>query len=145
MKIHLEKLPSNAIDHEMIWGGIGLLVLLTARFIPFSLLPKFNCPFHILTGYPCPSCGMTRSFILIGHLKFWEGLKMNPLGALLFIFIATFFGYAFIVIVFHLPRIRIQVAERWEGVFIRIAFIFVIVINWIFLLINCASEKSLIY
>ncbi|MBC8233467.1 DUF2752 domain-containing protein [bacterium] len=145
MKIHLEKFPSNAIDHEMIWGGIGLLVLLIARFVPFSLLPKFNCPFHILTGYPCPSCGMTRSFILMSHLKFWEGLNMNPLGALLFIFIATFVGYSFIVLVLHLPRIRFQVAERWEGVFIRIAFIFVIVINWIFLLINCASEKSLIY
>ncbi|HIE28273.1 TPA: DUF2752 domain-containing protein [Candidatus Poribacteria bacterium] len=135
MKIHLRKLTPNAIDHEMIWGGIGLLVLLTARFFPFSLLPKFSCPFHILTGYPCPSCGMTRSFILMGHLKFLEGLKINPLGASLFIFIATFVGYAFIAIIFRLRRIRLQVTEKREGIFIRIAFILVIIINWIFLII----------
>ncbi|MFQ6039658.1 MAG: DUF2752 domain-containing protein [Candidatus Poribacteria bacterium] len=136
MKVHLRKLTPNAIDHEMIWGGIGLLVLLTARFIPFSLFPKLPCPFHIFTGYPCPLCGMTRSFILMSHLKFWSSVKMNPLGALLFILTAIFVGYAFIVIVFHLPRIRFQVTGKWEGVFIRIAFIFVIVINWIFLLSN---------
>ena len=65
---------------------------------------------------------------------------MNPLGALLFIFIATFVVYAFIVIVFHLPRIRIQVAGKWEGILIRIAFIFAIIINWIFLLINYAEK-----
>jgi hypothetical protein len=140
MKVRLEQLPSHAIDHEMIWGGIGFLVLLAARFLPFSLLPKFVCPFHILTGYPCPSCGMTRSFILMGRLKFWEGLKMNPLGASLFICTAIFVGYAFIVIVLHLPRIRFQVTGRWEGVFIRITFISVIVINWIFLLIDCEAK-----
>lgn len=135
MKVRLEKLPPNAIDHEMIWGGIGLLVLLAARFVPFSLLPKINCPFHILTGYPCPSCGMTRSFILMSHLKFWTSMRMNPLGGLLFIFTAIFVGYAFITIVFRMRRIRLQVTEKWEGIFIRIVFILVIVINWIYLII----------
>jgi hypothetical protein len=60
---------------------------------------------------------------------------MNPLGGLLFIFTAVFVGYAFITIVFRTRRIRFQVTEKWEGIFIRIALIIVIVINWVYLII----------
>ena len=139
MKVRLEKLPPNAIDHEMIWGGIVLLVILIARFAPFSLLPKIKCLFHFFTGYPCPSCGMTRSFILMSRLKFWLSLKMNPLGGLLFICTTIFVVYAFIAIIFHLRRIRIQVTERWENTFIGIAFILVVIMNWIYLIIIRAA------
>ncbi len=42
------------------------------------------CPFYILTGLPCPGCGLTRSFICLGHGHFVESLHWNPLGWLLF-------------------------------------------------------------
>lgn len=42
------------------------------------------CPFYILTGLPCPGCGLTRSFISLGHGRFIESLHWNPLGWLLF-------------------------------------------------------------
>jgi len=60
-------------------------------------------------------------------------MRMNPLGGLLFIFTAIVVGYAFITIVFRMRRIRLQITEKWEGTFIRIVFILVIVINWIYL------------
>jgi uncharacterized membrane protein len=60
----------------------------------------------------------------------WETLR-----GLLFIFTAIFVGYAFITIVFRTRRIRLQVTEKWEDVFLKIAFILVIVINWIYLII----------
>lgn len=40
------------------------------------------CPFRAVTGFPCPSCGNTRSVLqlIAGNLK--EALYINPLGLL---------------------------------------------------------------
>lgn len=135
MKVHLEFLPPNTTNHEMIWGSIGLLAILAVRFVPFSLFPKLPCTFHRLTGYPCPSCGMTRSFIYMSHFKFWAAMTMNPLGGLLFIFTVIFVIYAFITCVFRIRRICIATTKKSEGLFIRIAVIFAIVANWVYLII----------
>ncbi|MBN2403365.1 MAG: DUF2752 domain-containing protein [Spirochaetes bacterium] len=35
------------------------------------------CPFHAVTGKPCPGCGMSRAFLLLGQLKITEALRMN--------------------------------------------------------------------
>lgn len=43
------------------------------------------CPFHAVTGIPCPGCGMTRSFLSIGQLRLGEALHWNPLSILLMI------------------------------------------------------------
>lgn len=48
------------------------------------------CPMTLLTGYPCPACGMTRAGILILKGRFAEAFSMNPfiyaVGILIFIF-----------------------------------------------------------
>jgi hypothetical protein len=47
-------------------------------------LPTFTlCPFHVVTGYPCPGCGMTRAMICVGQLRFWEAMAFNPFSILL--------------------------------------------------------------
>lgn len=44
-------------------------------------LPFYSlCPFKILTGFNCPFCGMTRSFIYISHFDFKAAWAMNPAG-----------------------------------------------------------------
>jgi hypothetical protein len=53
--------------------------ILAARFIPFDRLP-IVCAFLLLTGYPCPSCGMTRSVMALARLDFHRAMEMNPLG-----------------------------------------------------------------
>ncbi len=37
-----------------------------------------------MTGLPCPGCGLTRSFVSLGHGHFWEALHWHPLGPALF-------------------------------------------------------------
>jgi len=44
------------------------------------------CTFKQITGYNCPSCGMTRSFIYMSDLNFSEAFKLNKAGFLLYIF-----------------------------------------------------------
>lgn len=41
------------------------------------------CTFYALTGWPCPSCGMTTSFALLVRGDFVNSLKANAVGTLL--------------------------------------------------------------
>ena len=45
-----------------------------------------TCLFKKLTGYNCPACGMTRSFIYMSDFNFSAAWEMNKAGALLFVF-----------------------------------------------------------
>jgi hypothetical protein len=45
-------------------------------------LGRFACPFHALTGVPCPLCGMTRSVTATVHLHVHDALAHNPAGIL---------------------------------------------------------------
>ena len=41
------------------------------------------CLFKEVTGLPCPSCGTTRSLLLLMHGDFRESFMMNPFGMML--------------------------------------------------------------
>jgi hypothetical protein len=38
------------------------------------------CPFRLITGHPCPTCGTTRSIAAIVDGRFLDSLLLNPLG-----------------------------------------------------------------
>ena len=40
------------------------------------------CLFRQVTGRPCPSCGLTRSWQAIGHGRIGDGLAAHPFGPL---------------------------------------------------------------
>lgn len=46
----------------------------------FGLSNSSICIFKNVTGYPCPSCGTTRSVLAILHGKFAEAFYWNILG-----------------------------------------------------------------
>ena len=48
------------------------------------------CLFNSATGLPCPSCGMTRAFISLGHGNIHSAILFNP--ASIFIYIAAWVG-----------------------------------------------------
>lgn len=76
--------------------GSSLLLIWIVLFLLFHLffsvdkvidcLPVF-CPFKILTGIPCPGCGMTRAFLAFAEGDFLMAFQYNPFSTLLFIII----------------------------------------------------------
>jgi hypothetical protein len=40
-----------------------------------------DCPFHVLTGLPCPSCGATRAGLAFLHGDLVRAFGWNPLAA----------------------------------------------------------------
>ena len=43
------------------------------------------CAFHNVTGWPCPGCGLTRSWVSMAHGHVSASLIWHPLGPLLFL------------------------------------------------------------
>lgn len=57
--------------------------------LPWSgiALPE-TCQFHRLFGLDCPGCGLTRSFIHISHGELMAAWQLNPLGLVLYTYVA---------------------------------------------------------
>lgn len=66
----------------------GKMAILSV-FAYFVLLRKFFitiCPAVLITGLPCPGCGMTRALIRLLHLDFAGAWQMHPFVYLFMIF-----------------------------------------------------------
>ena len=52
------------------------------------------CTFKQLTGYPCPSCGMTSSFALAVRGDLWNSVRANFVGTMLALGCLAFIPWA---------------------------------------------------
>ncbi len=43
------------------------------------------CPFKMLTGFPCPGCGMTKSLVFLYEGDIWRSLCFHLFGPFIFI------------------------------------------------------------
>jgi hypothetical protein len=66
-----------------------LRALASAGLVGAVLLPDrvvhdapMVCLFRRITGRPCPSCGMTRSWQALGHGRLGDSLRFHPFGPL---------------------------------------------------------------
>lgn len=75
-RINIEQLKRDIELFRKQWHGIVLIILLLAIF-----KYKFHglCTLRVLTGFPCPACGMTRAVVLFFHGHIGESLRMHPL------------------------------------------------------------------
>ena len=60
------------------------------------------CAYKVLLGYECLGCGLTRSFVYLGHLELQAAWEMNKMGPFLFAFTLFQFPYR----VYRLSRRR---------------------------------------
>jgi hypothetical protein len=63
-------------------GGVTAVTLLAAMLVPLDWVQDgpLLCPFRLLTGLPCPGCGMTRSVVALAHGDLQSSLFYHPLG-----------------------------------------------------------------
>lgn len=59
-------------------AAVALLAMLIAGRLELPDMPL--CWFHLLTGLPCPGCGLTRSVCAIGRGDFAVAWQCNPFG-----------------------------------------------------------------
>jgi hypothetical protein len=68
----------------MLYRRLAGLAILVAWLIPAGRLDRgpVLCPFRRITGLPCPTCGLTRSWNAALHGQLRESVAFHPLGLL---------------------------------------------------------------
>ena len=114
---------------------VGLSMLLSLGSEPGQvMLPLINCPLpplctmKRLTGLDCPGCGLTRSFIALGHGQWRDSFRFNPAGPIWFALI----GVALVVC---LAYFDVEISARVLGVAL-ISEILIIAISSIFFFVH---------
>ena len=60
------------------------------------------CSWRNLTGMDCLGCGLTRSFVFMGHAQVIESFKLHLLGPVLYVFVVAQVPYRIIQLFRHL-------------------------------------------
>jgi hypothetical protein len=128
------RLPAAGFDHELVWLAVSVATLAGgAAWLALGLAwPR--CPFLALTGFPCLTCGATRTTIALFHGDFPLALSWNPLAFVALCGVALFDLYAAIVLVSRGPRLRIIDWTRTEKNIVRVAIVCALALNWIYLI-----------
>jgi hypothetical protein len=80
--------PRCATNHRTelrLLGAVAVLALAGTALAAFTGLPGLPCLFRLVFHFPCPGCGLTRSFTALWHGDFAHSLRFHPLGSLLFL------------------------------------------------------------
>lgn len=114
----------------VLWGVVAVSIValspLGARLAPS--LPA--CPLKAWTGWPCFTCGATRTALELSHFDVLGALAISPLMTLAWIGliggglvagVAALAGYG-------LPELPAHISWRW-----RIGAIAVVLANWLYL------------
>lgn len=117
---------------HIVWGPIAVLIIIIAGLFR-NLSPKMPvCIFHEITGFPCPTCGGTRSVIALSRLDLVSSLTYNPL-VFLFALGLIIFSLLFLAGEITGRSLKIKLTERGKRI-IRYSAMALIAINWIFLI-----------
>jgi Protein of unknown function (DUF2752) len=135
MQLSRRPIAPGELDHELLWLSVSLGSLAVAALWFALRLPWPICVFHAITGHPCATCGATRSAIAFFHADFLSAWKWNPLAFITYCGLSIFDAYAFGVLALRAPRLRIANLTDREKIFVRVAIVTLLALNWIYLLI----------
>lgn len=69
------------IKQDIRQHGAGVLAVVVMYFVMHALFGAF-CPSVIVTGFPCPGCGMTRAVLYLLKGQFLRSWALNPAAGL---------------------------------------------------------------
>jgi hypothetical protein len=83
-------LPTPYVLTRIIFFMMSLTIILFSYFVAPEQISITGCAFYRLTGYPCLTCGLTRSFHAMAHLELINAFAFHLMGPLLFMGVLLF-------------------------------------------------------
>ncbi len=114
---------------SLLAGGMAL----AAVAWPVAWLPV--CPFHRLTGIPCPTCGATRCVKALLHGDWAMAIQLQPLIVAIVMAAAMWLAYAWGMAVFGWPY-PVAAANRREKWLLGISAAALVLANWAYLVVR---------
>jgi len=134
MRFEWRPLRPGELDAELIWLSVTVASAAIGVTWLALHLPMPQCTFRSLTGFPCVTCGATRSVNALLHGDVLAAWRLNPLVLLGLATVAVFDAYALVVLLARARRLRVAFTARplrRAAVAIGCA---VVLLNWIYLL-----------
>jgi hypothetical protein len=131
----------TSVGGRLAWAGVAvccLAVLLVARWLQpdkrgFGTHEQIGmppCGMVLVTGLPCPTCGMTTAFSLVMHGHPWLAARVQPAGAVLCLGTILLLGLAVYVSVSGRgPRVN---WDRLGPTRVALAFALLLIGGWAF-------------
>jgi hypothetical protein len=116
-------LPALVMSSIMSTNGTLNSVHLFGLSVPI----RMPCLFKYFTGFNCPVCGMTRSFIYMSHFNLMAAFSMNRAGPLFYALCIFEVPYRLILLVRgHVPLQRVftvfEIALFWAFITVDLLF-----------------------
>jgi hypothetical protein len=93
---------------------------------PELLLPE--CTFKRITKLPCPSCGMTHSFVFLIHGDIWNSLRANSVGTGLAVFCLLLIPWALVSVIRSQPTFIVSIELALTKVIV--VFLVAMMLRW---------------
>lgn len=79
-------LDRDEVQRSLLLASLGAATLVASfAYAPWAESGPVLCPFRLLTGLPCPGCGLTRSFCAMAHGHLNQALGFHLFGPALFV------------------------------------------------------------
>lgn len=76
---------------------VPVLVFVALFIAAYNFILGKICPMRMVFGIPCPSCGITRAFLLVLQGEFYEATVMHPLWIVLILLLLAFLAVRYFV------------------------------------------------
>ena len=132
----------RATKLERFFQGVLAVVLAGAVALGFYLVPDpsgtgthcrlglLPCGMLVTTGKPCPTCGVTTSFVLAAHGRFGEALINQPFGLILFLLAVA--GLLLSVTTVAAGRSWYPLVTKWSVPAFIMALVILGLVSWVY-------------
>lgn len=117
---------SLAISAFVILLSVLLPLPTGGKLVVFGIESPPLCVFQAKFGIDCPGCGLTRSFVSMGHVEFAKAWAFNRVGPLFFL--VFFFQIPYRLLALRDPKLQLT-DRRWDLTLPIIAAL--MLINWV--------------
>ena len=138
MKVGFTKVP-RPFPLGFVLGVVGGIAL--AGFVlllPYGIPALGGCRFREWTGYPCPTCGGSRSILALSHGRMGQAFIQNPMVFVGILVLAGWFMLSLITEVIGRREIEVSLS-RAEKTLLRILTVTIPLANWAYLLVRNGS------